>query len=154
MDLHPDFKDLLSALADTNAEYLVVGGWAVAYHAEPRFTKDLDIFIGPSDENLQAVSRALEKFGAPATIVDILRELTPDEFLFLGVSPVRVDILRRVDGVEFAGAYARRDTVVWGGVQVSMIGFDDLVAAKTAAGRDRDLLDLRLLQAARKRRRV
>ncbi len=49
MDLHPDFKDLLSAFADTNAEYLIVGGWAVGYHAEPRFTKDLDVFIGPSN---------------------------------------------------------------------------------------------------------
>jgi predicted nucleotidyltransferase len=152
MDLHPDFRDLLSALAATNAEYLVVGGWAVGYHAEPRFTKDLDVFIGPSNENLEAVVRALVQFGAPAAIVDTLRGLGPEEFLFLGAAPVRVDILRRVDGISFADAYARRETVHWDGVPVSMIGFEDLVAAKRAADRERDRRDLRLLEAARRKR--
>lgn len=65
MDLHPDFRDLLSALADTNAEYLVVGGWAVGFHAEPRFTKDLDLFIGPSDANLAAVVAGLARSVRP-----------------------------------------------------------------------------------------
>jgi predicted nucleotidyltransferase len=155
MDLHPDFKDIFSALADTNAEYLVVGGWAVGYHAEPRFTEHLDLFIGPSNENLEAVARALEKFGAPDAIVDGLRGLGPDEFLFLGQSPVRVDVLRHIDGVAFTEAYARRETVDWDGAPVSMIGFDDLVAAKSAAGREHDQADLTLLAAARgKKRRV
>ena len=152
MDLHPDFKDLLSALADTNAEYLVVGGWAVGYHAEPRFTKDLDVFIGPSNDNLEAVALALAKFGAPPVILDALRKLGPDEFLFLGASPVRVDILRRVDGIAFADAYARRVMVDWDGVAVSMIDFEDLVTSKRAADRERDRRDLKLLEAARKRR--
>lgn len=153
MDLHPDFKDLLSALADTNAEYLVVGGWAVGYHAEPRFTKDLDLFIGPSDQNLEAVARALAQFGAPAAIVETLRGLGPDEFMFLGASPVRVDLLRRIDGIAFAEAYARRIRVNWDGVAVSLVCLDDLVAAKRAAGRERDLRDLKQLEAARTRRR-
>ena len=104
MDLHPDFRDLLSALAGTSAEYLVVGGWAVGFHAEPRFTKDLDVFIGPARENLEPVARALLQFGAPAGIVEALRALGPEEFLFLGAPPVRVDILRRVDGLTFAEA--------------------------------------------------
>jgi predicted nucleotidyltransferase len=152
MDLHPDFRDLLLALAATNAEYLVVGGWAVGYHAEPRFTKDLDVFIGPSDENLEAVASALEQFGAPAAIIGALRGLGPDEFLFLGAAPVRVDILRRVDGIAFAEAYPRRETVQWDGVPVSMIGFDDLVVAKRAAGRERDRRDLTLLESARRKK--
>ena len=152
MDLHPDFKDLLSALAATSAEYLVVGGWAVGYHAEPRFTKDLDLFIGPSNENLQAVARALAQFGAPAAILDALRGLGPDEFMFLGAAPVRVDILRRIDGIAFAEAYPRRETAIWDGVTVSVIGFSDLVAAKKAAGRERDQRDLKLLDAARRKK--
>jgi predicted nucleotidyltransferase len=152
MDLHPDFKDLLSALAATSAEYLVVGGWAVGYYAEPRFTKDLDLFIGPSNENLQAVARALAQFGAPAAVIDALRGLAPDEFLFLGAAPVRVDILRRIDGIAFAEAYTRRETVIWDGVTVSVIGFSDLVAAKKAAGRERDQRDLKLLDAARRKK--
>jgi predicted nucleotidyltransferase len=152
MDLHPDFRDLLSALAATNAEYLVVGGWAVGYHAEPRFTKDLDVFIGPSNENLVAVANALARFGAPAAIIDTLRGLGPDEFLYLGAAPVRVDILRRIDGITFPEAYARREMVEWDGVPVSVIGFDDLVAAKRAAGRERDRRDLNLLESARRKK--
>ena len=152
MDLHPDFRDLLSALADSNADYLIVGGWAVGHHAEPRFTKALDVFIGPSNDNLVAVAEALIRFGAPPSVVDTLRSLGPEEFLFLGVPPVRIDVMRKVDGVEFAAAYARREIGDWDGVPVSIIGFDDLVKAKKAAGRERDLSDLKRLEAARRAR--
>ena len=130
MDLHPDFRDLLSALADSNAEYMVVGGWAVGHHAEPRFTRDLDVFIGPSDENLGRVATALMTFGAPRGILDDLRGLGPDEFLFLGSPPVRIDILRRIDGVDFVEAHARRVMAEWDGVPAAVIGYDDLVAAR------------------------
>ena len=150
MDLHPDFRDLLSALADSNAEYLIVGGWAVGHHAEPRFTKDLDVFIGPSDANLVAVASALLRFGAPESVIETLRTLGPEEFLFMGVPPVRIDILRKVDGIEFADAYGRREVGDWDGVSVNIIGYDDLVAAKKAAGRERDLRDLKALDAARR----
>jgi len=153
MELHPDFKDLLSALAASSAEYLIVGGWAVGFHAEPRFTKDLDLFIGPTDRNLEAVARALTEFGAPRAILDALCTLGPDEFLFMGAPPVRVDILRRVEGLTFAEAYPRREEVTWDGVPVSVIGFEDLVAAKQAAGRERDLRDLKALEAARQKKR-
>jgi hypothetical protein len=108
--------------------------------------------MSSSNENLEAVANALARFGAPPAIMDILRSLGPDEFLYLGSALVRVDILRRVDGVTFADAYARRETAQWDGVPVSVIGFDDRVAAKTAAGRARDLRDLELLEAARKRK--
>lgn len=149
MDLHPDFRDLLSALADSSAEYLVVGGWAVGFHGEPRFTKDLDLLIGPAEENLEVVARALAAFGAPEATLCALRELGPEEFLFFGAPPVRVDILRKVDGVEFATAFARREVADWDGVKVSVIGYEDLVAAKKAAGRERDLRDVRALEAMR-----
>ena len=152
MDLHPDFKDLLSALADTSAKYLVVGGWAVGYHSEPRFTKDLDLFIGSSFENLEVVAKALMQFGAPAALVDALRALGPDEFLFLGAPPVRVDILRRIEGVEFEAAYARRESVQWDNVPVSIISLDDLLAAKRAAGRERDQRDVKALERSRRKK--
>ncbi len=146
MDLHPDFRDLLSALAASNAEYLVVGGWAVGGHAEPRFTKDLDILIGANEENLARVATAFDRFGAPARIVEQLRTLRPDEFLFLGAPPARIDVLRTIPGVEFDAAYARRLPVAWDGVVVDVIGRDDLIAAKRASGRERDLRDLRALE--------
>lgn len=148
MDLHPDFRDLLSALADSKAEYLIVGGWAVGFHSEPRFTKDLDILIGDSDSNLEAVVQALERFGAPRAILEALQTLGPDEFLFLGTPPLRVDILRRIGGVLFSEAFARRENALWDDVPVFVIGFDDLLAAKRSAGRERDLRDIKALELA------
>jgi hypothetical protein len=145
MDLLPDFKDLLSALAASNADYLVVGGWAVGFHGEPRYTKDLDLLIGSDPANLVRVAAALATFGAPPSIVEQVRSLRPDEFLFLGTPPARVDILRAVPGVDFAEAHARGERVTWDGVPVSIIGFDDLLASKRAAGREKDERDVRAL---------
>jgi hypothetical protein len=149
MDLPPDLLDLLTEFASSGVEYLVVGGWAVGVHAEPRYTKDLDLFVGPSAENLSKVTSALERYGAPAALVEQVRTMKPDEFVFFGVPPSRVDLLRDIPGVDFAGAWARRVNVVWRGIDVHVIGFDDLVAAKRAAGRAKDRDDLRMLERFR-----
>ena len=152
MDLHPDFKDLLSALAASSAEYLVVGGWAVGFHAEPRFTKDLDLLIGRDPDNLARVVKALELFGAPATTLEQLRNLGAEEFMFFGVPPVRVGVLRSIPGVTFADAFGRREVATWSGVPVSVLGREDLLASKRAAGREKDRRDVDLLERARPRR--
>jgi hypothetical protein len=150
MDLHPDFRDLLSALAASNAEYLIVGGWAVALHGEPRFTKDLDLLVGTDPENLLRVASAFREFGAPPEIVGQLERLAPEEFLFLGAPPARVDVLRTIPGIDFREAYARRSDVDWEGVRVHVVARDDLIASKRAAGRERDLRDVRALERAAK----
>ncbi len=146
MDLHPDLMDLLAAFSTSSVEYLVVGGWAVSVHSEPRFTKDLDVLIGEDRENLDRAARALQLFGAPPAIVETVEQLGPDEFMFFGVPPARVDLLRRIPGVEFADAWLRRFDVHLDGIVVHVIGRDDLIAAKRAAGRERDLRDLRALE--------
>jgi hypothetical protein len=133
-------------LADSSAEYLVVGGWAVGVHAEPRFTKDLDLLIGPDGAN------AFARFGAPTNLVEQLRRLGPEEFLFLGTPPARVDVLRAIPGVDFATAYARRLRVDWDGVMTDVIGRDDLLEAKRAAGRERDFRDVRAIEKSGPRR--
>jgi hypothetical protein len=139
-------------LADSSAEYLVVGGWAVGVHAEPRFTKDLDLLIGPDGDNLARVANAFARFGAPTNLVEQLRRLGPEEFLFLGTPPTRVDVLRAIPGVDFAPAYARRLRVDWDGVMADVIGRDDLLEAKRAAGRERDLRDVRAIEKSAPRR--
>jgi hypothetical protein len=148
MDLLPDFKDLLSALAASSADYLIVGGWAVGYHSEPRFTKDLDLLIGTDPGNLARIVRAVQTFGAPRTIVDQLATLGPDEFLFLGAPPARIDLLRSIPGVEFESALLRGEHVDWDNVPVTVISKEDLIASKRAAGRERDLRDLKRLERA------
>jgi hypothetical protein len=145
MDLLPDFKDLLSALADSSAEYLIVGGWAVGFHTEPRFTKDLDLLIGTDEGNLARIVDALRRFGAPPSIVDQLARLGPEEFLFLGAPPARVDLLRAIPGVDFRAAMGRAVRVDWNGVPACVLSREDLIASKRAAGRERDLGDLKKL---------
>ena len=152
MDLHPDLTDFLTALESSHAEYLVVGGWAVSIHAEPRYTKDLDLFIGPSPENLQRVVHALGEYGAPKGLVDEVASMTVEEFVFFGVPPARIDLLRAIPGVEFAQAWSRRKTLVWKQTKVNVLGFDDLCAAKKAAGRRKDLDDLATLRKFAKKR--
>ena len=91
-------------------------------------------------------ARALEAFGAPSSLVEAARRLGPDEFLFFGNPPARVDLLRSIPGVAFAEAYPRRLDVPWGDLTVHVIGKADLIAAKRAAGRERDRRDLDALE--------
>ncbi len=149
MDLHPDLMDPLTAFSSSNVEYLIVGGWAVSVHTEPRFTKDLDLLIGADPANLSRVADALSVFGAPPDVVRDAAALADDEFMFFGSPPARVDLLRAIPGVDFVAAWQRRVDVDWNGVVVHVIGRDDLIAAKRAAGRERDLRDLRALERER-----
>lgn len=146
MDLHPDLIDLLTEFASSGVEYLVVGGWAVGIHGEPRYTKDLDLLLDGSPANLERVVGALARYGSPPLLLEQVRSMREDEFVFFGVPPARIDLLRAIPGVEFGAAWVRRHDVVWHGIEVHVIGLDDLVAAKRAAGRPRDLEDVRALE--------
>ena len=152
--MHPDFKELLSIFNDENVKYLVVGGYAVSLHAQPRATKDLDIFIKPAKANAIALFRALAKFGAA------LSGLQPDDFaergsfFRMGTPPVMVDILPEISGVDFDRAWRRRvmETIdAETGLRVPFISAADLIAAKEAAGRAQDLADVEALRTARGR---
>ena len=149
MALHQDFKDLLEVFARENVRYLLVGGYAVAFHSVPRFTKDIDLWIDPAPENVESAARALEAFGAPADVVTAWRDAAPDEIVYFGHPPFRVDLLRSVAGGDFAGAFARRETEKWEDAPVHVIGRDDLIAIKRAAGRPQDLLDVKALERSR-----
>jgi hypothetical protein len=147
--LHPDLKDLLSAFADASVEYLLVGGYAVGFYSRPRATKDIDLWIRGTEENLARTCEALTRFGAAPAIVQALRDSTSEDIVWFGIAPTRVDILRRIEGVEFDPAYERRTQADWEGTAVSIIGIDDLIAAKRAAGRGQDLRDVRALERAK-----
>ncbi len=151
MKLPPDFRDLLAEFARERVEHAIIGGYAFAYHAEPRATKDLDLFIEGSVENRARAARALANFGAPAHVVEAVGGLGEDEVAYFGEAPLRVDILRGVDGVD-AGSLLRNAILArWDDVEVRIISLDDLIANKRAAGRPRDLADLERLLALRPR---
>ena len=146
--LHPDFRELLAELGDAGVRYLIVGGYAVSLHARPRSTKDIDLWIANDAENLARVAGALERFGAPQAIVESVRHLGPDEFVFMGRPPLRVDFLCSLSGVDFDTAFPRKVTMVWDGLEIPVIGAEDLLANKRAAGRPQDLRDARAIERA------
>jgi len=151
MDLHPDFNDLLAAFVQGEVRFLVIGGYAVGHHAKPHATKDLDVLVSAKGDNLQLVAAALKVFGAPANVIEAARVLKASEVLYLGVAPVRVDILRSVDGIETEAAIARAVHVEMGSLDIPVIALDDLIANKRAAGRAQDLADVQLLEDVRAR---
>ena len=150
-----DFKELLSAFNEHRVKYLIIGGYAVAVHAQPRATKDLDLFIQPSAENAKAVFAALAKFGAP--LGDLRPEdlIDPNVFFRMGTPPQMVEILTRISGVEFDQAWEHRIEAVIDertGLKAFVISADDLIANKTAFGRPYDLADADAVQTAQRLR--
>ena len=145
--MNPDFRDMLSALCEEHAEFLLVGAYALAAHGRPRATGDMDIWIRRSDENARRVWQALERFGAPRSKLTIEDLKTPDLVLQIGVAPRRIDILTSIDGVEFDDAWpARRETEVEG-LRFPVIGREHLLANKRALGRPQDLADVAWLES-------
>jgi hypothetical protein len=146
MELYPDFRDLLGAFVAAEVRYLLVGGYAVAFHGRPRFTKDLDLWVDASEDNLARLERALDAFGAPDGLVEALRLGDPLDVVWMGRPPTRVDLVKAIPGVVFADAFERRVADTWLGVDVSVIALDDLIVAKKASGRPQDLIDVRALE--------
>jgi hypothetical protein len=145
--MNRDFEDLLRALSAARADYLVIGGYAVSFHTEPRYTKDLDVWVRPTTANARKVMAALKAFGAPLTNLRLKDLTTPGIIFQIGVEPNRIDVLTEVDGVEFAKAWERRTDAPFGEVEVHWIGVVDLAANKRTVGRPQDLLDLAKLDA-------
>ncbi|HLJ37970.1 MAG TPA: nucleotidyl transferase AbiEii/AbiGii toxin family protein [Steroidobacteraceae bacterium] len=146
--MFPDFKDLLSALNAHQVRYLVVGGYAVGFHAQPRATRDLDILISADPENGKAVHAALTQFGVPLGGLSAEDFVEPGSFYRMGSPPVMVDILSRISGVDFDEAWQRRVSVaIDETLSAPFISREDLLAAKLAAGRPQDLADVAALGA-------
>jgi hypothetical protein len=146
MRANPDFKDLFSIFNAEQVEYLVVGAYAVMYYAEPRFTKDLDIWINPTEENAKRAWAALSRFGAPLSGVQVDDFINPDLVYQIGVEPNRIDILMGIAGVSFKEAFPGSESSTYAGVPIKIIGKTDLIRAKKATGRKQDLLDLDRLE--------
>lgn len=141
MFVNSDFTDLLRIFNDNNVKYLVIGGYAVIQYAEPRYTKDLDLWISADASNAVAVYKSLKEFGAPLANLTESDFAEEGYFYQMGVPPVRVDILMGIPGAEFAEAWNRRTEVDFDGLSVTFISRVDLINAKRAAGRPQDLID-------------
>jgi hypothetical protein len=153
--MHQDFKELLSAFNAGQVRYLIVGGYAVSFHAQPRATKDLDILIGADAENSKAVFAALAKFGAPIEGLSAKDFAERDNFFQMGAPPVMVDIMPKISGVEFEEAWRRRvDVRIDDDLSVPFISREDLLVAKLSAGRAQDLIDVDALRESNPTREI
>jgi hypothetical protein len=144
----PDFRELLSLLEKHKVRYLVVGGYAMMKYTEPRFTKDLDLWVSTDEVNSKAVYAALKDFGAP------LKGLAPADFTQegyfyqMGNPPFRLDVMMSIPGATFENAWADRENVQVEGLVIPFISKADLIKSKEASGRPQDLIDAKELKKA------
>lgn len=146
--LNRDFKEFIKSLNDKSVRHLVVGGYAVALHGHPRYTKDLDVWVELSRDNAAKIIQALEQFGFGG--LDLKEEdfLQADQVVQLGQPPNRIDLLLSLSGVEFSDCFARHTEVVIDGLTVRIIGLEDLKRNKRASGRLQDLADVENLSTS------
>ena len=146
--MNQDFRDLLRAFNDEKVEYLIVGGYALIKYTEPRYTKDLDVWVNPNYENAERVFRALVKYGAPVSTMSPADFMREGFFFTMGIAPSRIDILFDLRGLTFASAWERRERASIGGVETNFLSRVDLIINKEAVGRKQDLADVEKLRIA------
>ncbi len=146
MNLNTDFKEFIASLNDNQVRYLLVGGYAVALHGYPRYTKDMDIWIELTLENAKQVVKALHQFGFGSLKLTPEDFLTPSQVIQLGYPPNRIDLLTSLKGVDFQTCYQNRTTITIDGIHVNFIDLANLKINKQATGRYQDLADLENLK--------
>ena len=146
--LNPDYSDILRIFSDEEVEYLLVGAYALASHGYARATGDIDLWVNTSAKNAEKVLVALKKFGAPLSDINQTDFETPGIVFQIGLEPRRIDVLTQISGVDdFYAAWQRRVVVTIGGIEVPVLGREDLKENKRASGRPKDLADLAWLES-------
>ena len=152
--LNDDYKDILLALSNRKAKFLLVGAYAMAVHGYPRSTMDIDLWIMPDRENAILVLQALDDFGAPSDNIT-QSDLQKKDLIFqIGVAPRRIDIITSVDGLIFEEAYANSQTVDIEGIPIHVLSITDLIKNKRSTGRTKDLVDAETLEGTLEQRGV
>ena len=145
--LSPDFKEFIELLNVHNVQYLIVGGYALAFHGHPRYTKDIDIWIATNTDNAQKMLNVLKDFGFASLSLSQQDFLEQDNIIQIGFPPNRIDILTSVDGIQFADSISESSIIKVDGITIHLIGIHKLIENKTASGRLQDLADVEKLQA-------
>ncbi|HKY38122.1 MAG TPA: nucleotidyltransferase [Polyangiaceae bacterium] len=150
--MNPDFRDLLAAFNARGVDFLIVGAHALAAHGFVRATKDLDVWVRPDPVNAERVLAALADFGAPLqdlTVDDLSR---PGLIFQIGVEPIRIDVITAIDGVEFLDAWTQRVSARFADQEAAVLSREHLLVNKRAAGREQDLLDVKWLEKASRKK--
>ena len=147
MRLNRDFQEFVAALSSRNVRFLIVGGYAVAAHGHPRYTKDLDIWVWADPRNAESILESLNDFGLGGLDLQASDFVEPNAVVQLGFEPQRIDILTSVTGLSFDEAYRNHEMHSIGDITAPFISLDDLVKNKLATGRMQDLADVEALRA-------
>ncbi len=147
MQRNSDLIELLDALNAQGAEYIIIGAYALAFHARPRATGDVDIFVGFDPQNAKRVWNALVAFGAALDDLRPTDLASPGTFYVMGRPPNQIDIITSIDGLTFEQGWKTRVVSAYGGVPVSYIGKQELILNKKASGRPQDLADVASLES-------
>ncbi len=153
MVLNEDFKEFIQLLNANEVKYLVVGGYAVAFHGYPRYTKDLDFWLWIDQQNAEKTVKTLKDFGFGSLGLTPEDFLDPDNIIQLGSPPNRIDLITEVTGLDFNACYQNRQEVEFEGVKVSFVALEDLITNKKATGRLQDLADAEKLEKGKKNKR-
>ena len=142
MNIHSDFEEFLRLLNAESTEFVIVGGYAVAFHGYVRATDDLDVFFRNSPDNVAAIRRALEAFGMPTTEENATAFSEPENIIRMGIAPFRIEMMNSISGLTFDDVWAHRVAGTFGEVPVTFISLDDLLKNKREASRPKDLSDV------------
>ncbi|MFC1672076.1 hypothetical protein ACFL01_02950 [Planctomycetota bacterium] len=148
MDTVQDFEDLLELLHNHQARYLIVGGLAFIYHAKPRYTKDMDLWVDPSADNIARANKALEEFGSPT----LLAENEPTQVVQIGVAPSRIDLIVSVGDTGFDVAWEKRIESRYGDAPANWIDLDTLIDVKSRIDHPKHQEDARVLKEVKRLR--
>ena len=146
MRVENDFKKFIGLLNEHKVRYLIIGGFAYSFYAEPRFTKDIDFYIDTSSVNANKLLRVLEKFGFKDVGLTKDDFQQPEQIIQLGNAPLRIDIVTSIDGVNFKEAWNNRTSGKYGNLNAKFISKSDLIKNKKATGRAQDIADLEKLK--------
>jgi len=142
----PDFEEFFRLLNEHKVKYLIVGGYAFAVHAYPRFTNDLDIWIDKDVENAENILQVLKDFGFQKLEITNEDLTNPDRIIQLGYPPLRIDLLTDIDGVDFSTAWENKDSSNYGKQKINIISRELFIRNKLASGRQKDKEDLEKLK--------
>lgn len=142
LNLPKDFKDLLKILSENEVQYMIVGGYALSLYAAPRATGDIDLFVKIDQDNAARILKSLKEFGFGGLGITAQDLLTPEQVLQLGYPPNRIDILTGIEGVSWEEAFANRNHVVHDGLELPIIGKEELIKNKLSTGRTKDMADV------------
>ena len=152
MTLDQDFEDFVFLLNKYEVSYMIIGGYALAFHGRPRHTGDLDIWIDVSETNAQKMIGVINEFGLGSLGLNTADFLQKGIITQIGYPPLRIDILNEIDGIEFAEAYPNKLIIDIDGLPISYISLDDLIKNKQVSGRQRDLSDITELNKLKKKK--